>query len=114
MSQYDLIVTIINRGHADDTMAVAKKAGATGGTILNGRGTIKEDAAKFFGISLHAEKEMIFIVSKNETKAAIMQAIIQESSKSEESKCVVFSLPVDNALGFNALNNNNNNFELTK
>lgn len=100
MSQLNLIVTIINRGYADDAMAAAKKAGATGGTILTGRGTIKEDAAKFFGISLHAEKEMLLIVTSQEKKAAIMQSIISNNNKDEESRSIVFSLPVDKALGF--------------
>lgn len=103
MSQLNLIVTIINRGYADDVMAAAKTAGATGGTILTGRGTIKEDAAKFFGISLHAEKEMLLIVTSQEKKAAIMQAIISHTNKDEESKGIVFSVPVDKALGFTNL-----------
>ena len=100
MSQLNLIVTIINRGYADDAMVAAKKAGATGGTILTGRGTIKEDAAKFFGISLHAEKEMLLIVASQEKKAAIMQAILDQTNQDEESRSIVFAMPVDKALGF--------------
>ncbi|HEY8389721.1 MAG TPA: P-II family nitrogen regulator [Clostridia bacterium] len=100
MSQLALIITIINRGFADDAMAAAKKAGATGGTILTGNGTVKEDTAKFFGISLHAEKEVLLIVASQEKKSDIMKAILDQVNQDEESKGIVFSLPVDQALGF--------------
>ena len=105
MSQLNLVVSIVNRGYADDAMAAAKKAGATGGTILTGRGTIKEEMAKFFGIALHAEKELLLIVTSQEKKAAIMQAIINQANdnEDEEHKGLVFSLPVEKALGFSKL-----------
>ena len=41
---YELIIAIVNRGFADDVMSAAKSAGATGGTIMNARGTGKEEA----------------------------------------------------------------------
>lgn len=36
---YDLIVTIVNKGSAEDVVNSSRKAGAEGGTILSGRGT---------------------------------------------------------------------------
>lgn len=37
MIKYDLILTVVNRGYADEVMKAAKKAGAFGGTVLNAR-----------------------------------------------------------------------------
>ena len=62
-SGYKLITVIVNSGYADDVMAVAKKAGASGGTILGARGTGTEEDVKFFGITLVPEKEILLIVS---------------------------------------------------
>jgi nitrogen regulatory protein PII len=70
-----LIMFIVNRGYADDVMAAARKAGATGGTILNARGTGKEEDVKFFGIALVPEKEILLIVAENSRSDAVMEAI---------------------------------------
>ena len=35
---YALIIAIVNHGYSADAMKAAKKAGATGGTILHGHG----------------------------------------------------------------------------
>ena len=56
-----LISVILNKGYADDAMAAARKAGAGGGTVINARGTAREDDAKFFGMHIVPEKEMLMI-----------------------------------------------------
>ena len=42
-----LIITIVNEGFAEKVMTEAKKAGATGGTTIHGRGLATEHAIKF-------------------------------------------------------------------
>ena len=42
-STHELISVIVNSGYADDVMAAARKVGAKGGTIINARGTGKEE-----------------------------------------------------------------------
>ncbi len=74
-SGYTLITIIVNHGYADDVMAAARKAGATGGTILNARGTGTEADVKFFGISLVPEKEMLHIVTSRDKAEAIVAAV---------------------------------------
>ena len=58
---YEMINVIVNKGYAEDAMAAARKAGAGGGTIINARGTAKEGDAKFLGIEIVPEKEMLLI-----------------------------------------------------
>ena len=74
-SGYVLITVIINNGYADDVMAQARKAGATGGTIMSARGTGTEEAVKFFGITLVPEKEMLHIITPRDKAEAILEAI---------------------------------------
>ena len=74
-TEYELITIILNRGYAEDAMAAARKAGATGGTVINARGTAKEDDEKFFGMHIVPEKEMLQIVCDSKTKDAVMEAI---------------------------------------
>lgn len=74
-SDYSLIMFIVNKGYADDLMAAARKAGASGGTVLHARGTGKEEDVRFFGITLVPEKEILLIVTENSRSEAIIKAI---------------------------------------
>ncbi|MBQ0039638.1 MAG: transcriptional regulator [Treponema sp.] len=74
-STQHLITVILNRGFADDAMAAARKAGAGGGTVLNAKGTAKEDDAKFFGVHIVPEKEMLQIVVSKDKKEDVLEAI---------------------------------------
>ena len=74
-SGYTMISSIINHGQAEDLMAVAREAGAQGGTILNARGTGTEDDVKFFGISLAPEKEFLVIIAENAHADAIFEVL---------------------------------------
>ena len=56
-------------------MAAARKAGAGGGTVVNARGTAREDDAKFFGMHIVPEKEMLLIVVEHEKKDAVLESI---------------------------------------
>ena len=51
MIKYDLILTVVNRGYADEVMKAAKKAGAFGGTVLNARGTGTNELQEFCCVS---------------------------------------------------------------
>lgn len=74
-NEYEVINIIVNKGYADDAMAAARKAGAGGGTIISARGTAKEGDAKFFGMEIVPEKDMLMILVPSEKKDEIVTAI---------------------------------------
>ncbi len=94
-SPHVLITVIVNRGYADDVMAVARKAGATGGTIINAQGTGTEEDVKFFGISLVPEKEMLFIVAAREKAQAIVAAVNTVPNLCKPGGGIVFTVDVE-------------------
>ena len=96
---HDLILTIVDRGYADDVMDAAKAAGARGGTILNARGTGAQEAQKFFGIIVQPEKELVMILAEHELKNAIMTAICEKHGITSAGKGICFSLPVESVVG---------------
>ncbi len=51
------------------------------------------------GVSIAAEKEMIYIVTKTEQKNTIMQAIMEKAGLNTRAKSIVFSLPVTDTAG---------------
>ncbi len=99
--KYSLIIAIADKGNTDIIMDSARNAGATGGTVLKAKGT-GTDKAKFFGVSISEEKEMVYIVAKNEQRDAIMTAIMENAGYNTEAHGVVFSLPVESVLGIKA------------
>ena len=74
-NKWKMITIIVNTGYADDIMDAARKAGAQGGTITHARGTGTEEDAKFFGVQIVPEKEMIFILCKSDDTDKIVEAI---------------------------------------
>ncbi|MBO5789185.1 MAG: P-II family nitrogen regulator, partial [Clostridia bacterium] len=73
---YSLICIIAEKGRSDMVMDAARGAGAKGGTVVHAKGTGTENEAKFFGLTITPEKEMIYIATKKESKADIMRAIM--------------------------------------
>lgn len=96
---HDLIIVIANRGYIDLVMDAAREAGAYGGTVIQAKGTGMASAEKFMGVSLAAEKEMIFIVTKTDQKNSIMKAVMQEVGVESKAQAIVFSLPVTDTAG---------------
>lgn len=100
---HELLVVIANHGYIDLIMDAARSAGAAGGTVIHAKGTGMERAEHFLGVSLAAEKEMIFIVSKKEQKNGIMKAIMDQAGMESKARSIVFSLPVTSTAGLRLL-----------
>ncbi len=98
-TRYELLIVIANQGYTEMIMDAAREAKATGGTVIHAKGTGMEKAEKFMGVSLAAEKEMIFMVTKKEDKNQIMEAIMRKAGMDSKAKSIVFSLPVTETAG---------------
>ncbi len=92
-SEYKLITIIVNKGYADDAMDAARKAGATGGTIINARGTAKPGDAKFFGAEIVPEKDMIMIAAEKSKAQDIMDAVQKLPCLSTPGSGIAFASP---------------------
>lgn len=95
----EVIFVIVNAGFAEDVMEIARAQGVRGGTILDARGVVREEAAEFFGITLHREKEILMMVVTREIRDQTLNAIYRESGK--KAGCFAFSLPVSDVAGLN-------------
>jgi len=98
-NNHEVIFAIVNAGYAEIAMDVARDNGARGGTILNARGVAREDAAAFFGITLHAEKEILMLVVEKEIRDSVLNAIYKEMGMGKKGHGIVFSLPVSDVAG---------------
>lgn len=102
-TKFELLVIIANQGYTELIMDAARKMQAGGGTVIHAKGTGMESADKFLGVTLAAEKEIIFIVVKKEQKNAIMKSVMDDAGLNSKAKSVIFSLPVTETAGMRLL-----------
>jgi nitrogen regulatory protein PII len=100
---YHLIVTIVNSGYFEQVMEAAKAAGATGGTFLHAHGFGSKEAIKYLGITIQPEKDLVLILAPQEKRRAIMESITHKVGLNTEGMGICFSLPVNHAIGLEAV-----------
>ncbi len=98
-NDHEVIFAIVNSGFAEDVMDIAREQGVRGGTILDARGVVKEEAAAFFGITLHQEKEILMMVVEKSIRDNVLNAIYKEMGMAKKAKGIAFSLPVSDVAG---------------
>ena len=98
-NNYEVIFAIVNSGFAEEAMEVARGEGVRGGTILNARGVAREDAAAFFGIAIHPEKEILMMVVEKEIRDQVLNALYKEMGMGKKAQGIAFSLPVSDVAG---------------
>ena len=92
---YELISVIVNSGGADQVMDAAREAGATGGTVINARGTARPEDAPFFGITIVPEKELVMILAPKNDIPAIMESIKEEFRDADPGSGIAFRMAVE-------------------
>ena len=98
-TNFSLVAVIANQGYSEEVMNAARGAGARGGTVIHSRMISDQAAEAISKLDVQDEKEIILIVSPNESKLAIMQAVSTKCGTHSEAKGVVLSLPIDSVAG---------------
>ncbi len=96
--EHDLIIAVVGRGFSDYVVSAARDAGATGASIIYGRGTSDYDK-QVMGILLQPEREVVMILVKHEDRNKIMKEIVDKTSVIEEGRGLCFSMPVSKVCG---------------
>ena len=98
-NEHEVVFAIVNAGFAEDVMELTRELGVRGGTILNARSVLKEEAAAFFGITLHADKEILMMVVEKDIRDKVLNAIYKEMGMAKKARGIAFSLPVSDVAG---------------
>ena len=106
-SMFNKLTVIVNRGMAEDVMDIARKSGANGGTIIHGRGTGSEVTAKFFGMEIEPEKELVMIVMPSNLIDKVVNALYQELKLDIPGNGVLFVEPIMEVRGLFDSHRNN-------
>ena len=92
---HELITVIVNAGYAEDIISVAHKAGATGGTVLHGRGTAREEDSTVLGITIVPEKDILLILAPADNSRQILEAIRNTQCLREPGMGIAFCVGVE-------------------
>ena len=91
----EMILCIVNQGYEEKVIEAVNAVGITGGTFFGAHGLSKFDAEKFFGISIHPEKQIVIMVVPANKKADILSVLYDKVGVNQESQGIALSIPVD-------------------
>lgn len=96
--RFDLIVGFVNPEMTQKAIKAAKKSGATGDVIIQGRGSGIEQSS-FLGLSIQDKTDIIlFIVEEHHTKK-IMKSVSDECNLEEPGNGILIVLNIDKVAG---------------
>ncbi|NLT13489.1 MAG: P-II family nitrogen regulator [Clostridiales bacterium] len=93
-SMFKKLTVVVNRGMAEDVMDIARKSGVKGGTIMHGRGTGSECTAKFFGMEIEPEKELVIILMPSDLIDKVVNDLFKELRLDVPGNGILFVEPV--------------------
>jgi nitrogen regulatory protein PII len=96
--RFDLIVGFVNPSITEKVVKTAKKAGATGDVIIQGKGSGIEPA-NFLGLSIQDKTDIIlFVVEEHHTKK-IIDSVSEEFNLEEPGNGIFIVLNIDKVAG---------------
>lgn len=98
-NKYHLVITIVMEGYLEQVMAAAKKAGATGGTVIKARGLANVMPTKILGFNIEPERELVLNIVNEESKNRVMEEISKEVGIKTPGKGICIALPISSAIG---------------
>ena len=93
----NLIVISVNEGYSDSVMQIARKAGATGGTVIKGRLAEVEHFAAINKTEIDGEREILCILAPQKTSKQIMIDVNKDFGLTSEANGIVFAVPTEKA-----------------
>lgn len=93
----NLIIISVNEGFSDDVMHVARKAGATGGTVIKGRLADIEHFTELGKVEIDEEREILCILAPLNTSKQIMEDVNKEFGITSSANGMSFAIPTEKA-----------------
>ncbi len=97
--RFKLILSSVKPDLTDHIVDTAKKAGATGATIIPARGTGSHEAKTFFGLSLEAQTDIIILLIEEHLVKKIMNTIKEAGEFHKPGTGIAFAVPVEHVVG---------------
>lgn len=91
------IMVVVNRGFADRAVDVSRKSGATGATIIHGRGTGEYGklVLPIINFELQPEKEIILLITGIHVSEYVADNLLKDTKLIQDGEVVVFVSPTE-------------------
>jgi len=97
--RFKIVLALVKTEKTDPVIDAAKEAGATGATILPGRGTGIHEAKSFFGLSLEAQTDIIVFLIEEHIVENLLEAINNAGEFTKPGTGIALVLPVEKVIG---------------
>jgi nitrogen regulatory protein PII len=97
--RFKLLVAIVSQGRCSPLVEAAKAAGAEGATIVRGRGTGVHEGAKFLGLPIEPEKDVMLVLVPVDAAEEVLDAMVTAGQLDQPGKGIVFMLDVPRVAG---------------
>jgi nitrogen regulatory protein P-II 1 len=97
--EFKIIIASVKTDITDHVVDTAKKAGATGATIIAARGTGIREAKTFFGLSLEAQTDIILFLLQADRVDKVLKIIGEVGRFDKPGTGIAFVMPVDQVIG---------------
>ncbi len=96
---HDMIVCVADRGQTEVIMEAARRAGASGGTVVHAHGFNRREEESFLHLLIRPEKEIVMIIVPLACRRAVMQEICSSLEREAGDAGLLFSIPVEDVMG---------------
>lgn len=93
----NLIFIAVNEGYTEDVMRAARRAGATGGTVIKGRLADAEQFAEYVSTDVSGEREILCILAPVKNCKDIMEEVNKEFGLNSPANGILFAVPTEKA-----------------
>ncbi|KAB1442852.1 P-II family nitrogen regulator [Pseudodesulfovibrio senegalensis] len=97
--KFKLILAPVKPHKTDPIVDAAKAAGATGATIIHGRGTGIREALTFFGLALEDQTDIVMFLLEEHLVDPVLSAIHEAGEFLKPGTGIALVLPVEKAIG---------------
>ena len=97
---FKCVIAMVKPDLTDKVVDSAKKAGATGATIIPASGTGLSEAKTFFGLCLDIRTDVVLFIVEEEMVEPVLTAIQEAGRFSEPGTGIAFVLSVEQTAGF--------------
>ncbi len=98
---FKMIIVFVEDNATDDVMKAARKAGATGATVINNaRGEGLNESKTFFGLTLDTQRDVLLFLVEEHLSRHILEEIARVGKFDDKPGTgIAFQLDVEDAVG---------------
>ncbi|MCJ2163612.1 MULTISPECIES: P-II family nitrogen regulator [unclassified Pseudodesulfovibrio] len=97
--RFKLILAAVKTHRTDPIVDAAKAVGATGATIIAGRGTGMREALTFFGLALEDQTDIVMFLLEEHLVNPVLKSIEDAGEFKKPGTGIALVLPVEQVVG---------------